>query len=68
MISLFVKPVVWLSVIDKNDFFDLWNIGLSRLALIFQQVAQYYSKRENQMVFVIIRHGIAIILTYMLSK
>ena len=27
--TLFVKPVVWLSVIDKNDFFDLWNKGLS---------------------------------------
>jgi NADH-quinone oxidoreductase subunit L len=65
--TLFVKPLVWLSVIDKNDFIDLWNIGLSKLALFFNQLL---SKTQNGKLrwyilsFVI---GIAIILTYILS-
>ncbi len=37
--TLFVKPVVWLSEIDKNDIFDWLNIGISRLALLSNQVA-----------------------------
>jgi NADH-quinone oxidoreductase subunit L len=66
--TLFVKPVVWLSVIDKNDFFDLWNIGLSRLALLFNRLlstTQNGKMRWYLLSFVI---GIAIILTYILSK
>jgi NADH-quinone oxidoreductase subunit L len=66
--TLLVRPIVWLSVIDKNDFIDLWNIGLSRLALLFNQIL---SKTQNGKLrwyllsFVI---GIAIILTYILGK
>ena len=66
--TLFVKPVVWLSVIDKKDFFDLWNIGLARLALFFNRtlsVTQNGKMRWYLLSFVI---GIAIILTYMLSR
>jgi NADH-quinone oxidoreductase subunit L len=66
--TLFVKPVVWLSVIDKNDFFDLWNIGLSRVALLFNRllsITQNGKMRWYLLSFVI---GIAIILTYILSK
>jgi NADH-quinone oxidoreductase subunit L len=66
--TLFVKPVVWLSVIDKKDFFDLWNIGLARLALLFNRtlsVTQNGKMRWYLLSFVI---GIAIILTYMLSR
>src|SRR5664280_2160582 len=39
--TLFVRPVLWLSVIDKNDFFDQWNIGLSRLALFLNKLLSY---------------------------
>ena len=66
--TLFVKPIVWLSVIDKDDFFDLWNIGLSRLALLFNRLlstTQNGKMRWYLLSFVI---GIAIILTYLLSK
>ena len=66
--TLFVRPVVWLSVIDKNDFFDLWNKGLAHLALFFNRVlstAQNGKLRWYLLSFII---GIAIILTYMLSK
>jgi NADH-quinone oxidoreductase subunit L len=66
--TLFVRPVVWLSVIDKNDFFDLWNKGLAHLALFLNRVlstAQNGKLRWYLLSFII---GIAIILTYMLSK
>jgi NADH-quinone oxidoreductase subunit L len=66
--TIFVRPIVWLSVVDKNDFFDLWNKGLARLVLFFNGVlskAQNGKLRWYLLSFVI---GIAIILTYMLSK
>jgi NADH-quinone oxidoreductase subunit L len=66
--TLIVRPIVWLSVIDKNDFFDLWNKGLSNLALLFNRllsVTQNGKLRWYLLSFVI---GIAIILTYMLSQ
>ena len=65
---LVIKPVVWLSDIDKNDFFDFGNKGLSNLALFFNgllSIAQNGKVRWYLLSFVI---GIAIILTYMLSK
>ena len=66
--TLFVRPIVWLSVVDKNDFIDLWSKGLARLALFLNRLlstAQNGKLRWYLLSFVI---GIAIILTYMLSK
>jgi NADH-quinone oxidoreductase subunit L len=66
--TLFVKPVVWLSVIDKNDIFDWLNIGISRLALLTNRllcITQNGKLRWYLMSFAI---GIALILTYMISK
>jgi NADH-quinone oxidoreductase subunit L len=66
--TLFVKPVLWLSVIDKNDFFDLWNIGLSRLALFFNRLLSYTQNGKVRWYLLSFAIGIAIILTYMLSR
>jgi NADH-quinone oxidoreductase subunit L len=66
--TLFVKPVVWLSVIDRNDIFDWLNIGIARLALLANRwlsITQNGKLRWYIMSFVI---GIALILTFMLSK
>jgi NADH-quinone oxidoreductase subunit L len=66
--TLIVKPVVWLSVIDKADFFDLWNKGLAQLALMFNRLlipAQNGKMRWYLLSFAV---GIAIILTYILSR
>jgi NADH-quinone oxidoreductase subunit L len=66
--NLFVRPIVWLSVVDENDFFDLWSKGLAHLALYINRVlstAQNGKLRWYLLSFII---GIAIILTYMLSK
>jgi NADH-quinone oxidoreductase subunit L len=66
--ALFVKPIVWLSVIDKNDFFDLWNIGLSRLALLFNRVLSISQNGKLRWYLLSFSIGIAMILTYILSR
>lgn len=66
--TLFVKPVVWLSEIDKNDIFDWLNIGLARLVIAGNKligITQNGNLRWYLMSFVI---GIALILTYMLYR
>jgi NADH-quinone oxidoreductase subunit L len=66
--TLFVKPVVWLSEMDKNDLFDWLNIGIARLALLGNSligITQNGKLRWYLMSFVI---GIALILTYMLYR
>lgn len=65
---IFVKPVVWLSEIDKNDIFDWLNIGISRLTLLtnrFLGITQNGKLRWYLLSFTI---GIALILTYMILK
>jgi NADH-quinone oxidoreductase subunit L len=66
--TLFVKPVVWLSVIDKNDFFDLWNIGLSRLALYCNRLLSTAQNGEMRWYLLSFAIGITIILTFMLTR
>jgi NADH-quinone oxidoreductase subunit L len=65
---IFVKPVVWLSEIDKDDFFDWLNICISRLALLMNRllgITQNGKLRWYLMSFTI---GIALILTYLICK
>jgi NADH-quinone oxidoreductase subunit L len=66
--TLFVKPIVWLSDIDKDDFFDLWNIGLSRLALLFNRLLSITQNGKVRWYLLSFTIGIAIILTYLLFK
>jgi NADH-quinone oxidoreductase subunit L len=66
--TVFVKPIVWLSVIDKNDFIDLWNIGLARLALWLNKVVSVTQNGKLRWYLLSFAIGIAIILTYMISK
>ena len=66
--SLFVKPIVWLSVIDKNDFFDLWNMGLSRLALLLNRLLSITQNGKMRWYLISFVLGIAVLLTYMLLK
>ena len=66
--TLFVKPIVWLAVIDRNDFFDWLNIGIVKLTLSINRlmsITQNGKLRWYLMSFVI---GITLILTYMLNK
>ena len=66
--TLFIKPVIWLSVIDKNDFFDMWNIGLSRLALSLNRLISITQNGKMRWYLLSFTIGIVIILTFMLTK
>jgi len=66
--TVFVRPIVWLSDIDKNDFFDLWNIGLSKLALLLNRMLSTTQNGKMRWYLLSIVIGIAIILTYLLNK
>ena len=66
--TILVKPIVWLSVIDKDDFFDWLNIGVSKITLLLNRLLSFSQNgklRWYLMSFVI---GIALILTYMIIK
>jgi NADH-quinone oxidoreductase subunit L len=65
---LFVKPIVWFSVIDKNDFFDWWSNGISRLALLINRLLSITQNGKLRWYLMSFAIGIALILTYMLSK
>jgi NADH-quinone oxidoreductase subunit L len=65
---LFVKPVVWFSVINKSDFFDLWSIGLSRLALYLNSLLSITQNGKMRWYLLSFAIGISVILTYMLTK
>ncbi len=61
-----VKPIVWLSEIDKNDIFDQLNIFISNVALFANYLlvkTQNGKLRWYLLLFVV---GIALILTYMI--
>ena len=66
--TLFVKPVVWLSVIDKKDFFDWLNIGISKLALLFNRLLSNTQNGKLRWYLMSFAIGIALILTYMMIK
>ena len=66
--TLFVKPIVWLSVIDKDDFFDWLNIGISRLALLTNHLLSNSQNGKLRWYLMSFAIGIALILTYMIYK
>jgi NADH-quinone oxidoreductase subunit L len=66
--TVLVKPVVWLSEIDKKDLFDQLNISISNIAVwgnMFLGIAQNGKLRWYLLSFAI---GIAAILTFMLNQ
>jgi len=65
---LFVKPAVWLSEIDKDDIFDLWNIGISRLAILSNRLLSFTQNGKLRWYLMSFTIGIALILTYMILK
>jgi NADH-quinone oxidoreductase subunit L len=66
--ALFVKPIVWLSVVDKDDFFDWINIGLSGLALKANKLLSITQNGRLRWYLMSFAIGIVLILTYMLIK
>ena len=66
--NLFVKPIVWLSLIDKEDFVDLWNIGISRLALFFNSMMSATQNGKLRWYILSLAAGITVFLTYLIAK
>jgi NADH-quinone oxidoreductase subunit L len=65
---LFVRPVVWLSVIDKDDIIDWLNIGISRLALLTNRMLGITQNGKLRWYLMSLTIGIALILTYVICK
>ncbi len=66
--TLFVRPVVWLAEIDRHDFLDWLNIGMSQLVLLFNRLLGLTQNGRLRWYLMSFAIGIALILTYMLIK
>jgi NADH-quinone oxidoreductase subunit L len=65
---LVVKPVVWLSVIDRNDFFDWLNIGIYKVALLINRLLSITQNGKLRWYLMSFAIGIVLILTFMLYR
>ena len=65
---IFVKPVVWLAEIDKDDIFDWLNIGISRLALLMNRLLGITQNGKIRWYLMSFTIGIALILTYLICR
>ncbi len=66
--TLFVRPIVWLSVVDKEDFFDFLNKGLSGAALFLNRLLSYSQNGKLRWYLMSLAIGIVVILTFMFIK
>jgi NADH-quinone oxidoreductase subunit L len=66
--TLIVKPVVWLSAIDKNDVFDWMNIGIAKLALLTNNLLSITQNGKLRWYLMSFTIGIVLILTYMICR
>jgi NADH-quinone oxidoreductase subunit L len=66
--TLIVSPIVYLSEIDKDDFFDWLNIGISKLVLLFNRLLSKTQNGKLRWYLMSFAIGIALILTYLLNR
>jgi NADH-quinone oxidoreductase subunit L len=66
--TLLVKPIVKLSEINKNDFFDWLNIGIAKLALLINRLLSLTQNGKLRWYLMSFTIGIALILTYIIFK
>ena len=66
--KLVINPVVWLSVVDKKDFFDLLNKGVAELAVRANRLLTLTQTGRLRWYLISFAIGIALILTYILYK
>ncbi len=66
--TLLVRPVVWLSEIDKKDFIDIFNKGLAQLALLFNSLLVRTQNGKIRWYLMSLAIGITLILTYILTR
>lgn len=64
---LFVRPVVWLSEIDKNDFIDLFNKGIARIVFIVNDFLSTTQNGKLRWYIMALTFGIVFILTVLMN-
>jgi NADH-quinone oxidoreductase subunit L len=65
--TLFVKPVIWLSEINKNDFIDIFNTSLARLALFLNSTIRLTQNGKLRWYVMGLVIGIVFILTILVT-
>ena len=65
---LFVKPVVWLSQIDKSDVFDTMNEGIAKVSVWTSRQLSRTQNGKLRWYLMSFTLGIVLILTYMMYK
>jgi NADH-quinone oxidoreductase subunit L len=65
--TLFVKPVIWLSEINKNDFIDIFNTSLARLALFLNSAIRLTQNGKLRWYVMGLVIGIVFILTILVT-
>jgi NADH-quinone oxidoreductase subunit L len=65
---LFVRPVVWLSEIDRNDFIDLIYAGIARITGYLHLLLSRTQNGKLRWYAIALTVGIVIILTFIISR
>jgi len=66
--TVIVKPAVWLAEIDKKDIFDQLNISIARLTLLGNRLISLTENGKLRWYILSFAIGIALILTFMITK
>jgi NADH-quinone oxidoreductase subunit L len=64
---LFVKPLVWLADIDKNDFIDIFNAVIARTTLLFSRLLSHTQNGKLRWYIMGFAIGIVFILTILMN-
>ena len=64
---LFVKPVVWLAEIDKNDFIDLFNSAIASMTIFFNRLLSLTQNGKLRWYVMAFAIGIVFILTILMN-
>jgi NADH-quinone oxidoreductase subunit L len=64
---VFVKPVVWLADIDKNDFIDLFSKGIAMVTISFNKALSLMQNGKVRWAVMAFAIGIVFILTIMMN-
>jgi NADH-quinone oxidoreductase subunit L len=66
--TVIVKPVVWLSEIDKNDFIDFFFVSLGSITVFFNRILSRLQNGKLRWYVAAIAIGIVFILTIMINR
>ncbi|MDP1620957.1 MAG: NADH-quinone oxidoreductase subunit L [Bacteroidales bacterium] len=65
--TLFVKPIVWLAEIDKNDFTDIFNTAIASVVIIFNRALNLTQNGKLRWYVMGLALGIVFILSILMN-